>query len=929
MAGKRIAVFTLLALVALAFTILSSTSTHAQSYKPFNSYTLSSYGAGDSADTIEGVGFTVPDYNYEDGVMYSFTPPDSYIATGSELPIAEATGQLTAAIRISFVGGPCNYPLNVAFPLKNASTKISDELDAAAMAWILTSDTIPDDRGATPGSAPNGLPDYLDAYPYFLNDMLDPDADGPLLPLQPRARYAGHNTVAGVWVIIQFLVFNPGELELLKNQTYPITDPITAPEAVTGQMSAEKGYSTYIVLDNPREETASPSPIADFCTSLDTKTSLKGLTTAPTGGFVRAHNPAANTGILLTGTHLQRNYNQSERDADGDSFENDLDPCRWTTDPGWSPRQDGGGATDPDNDWLPNSCDPDPTGDPGDADANDCDWPASTQRDCDGDTYDNANDNCPLVPNGPSEDNQLDSEPVGAPDLGPAADAIGDACDDSDNDGKEDGTGPHTQGSGDCANGLDDDGDGAVDGNDPECQPYMDKGELATNPDPLSTDIWGTTPQQGTYWHGFPWAAVCVGAADADGDGYCDITEGALGSQANNGSESDGSPSGGPNCAWDEALPLDDDGDTYVNDGCPLVGDWIEKGAECANAVSDDTVGANPDPSWPDATEIALGHDWINDGCPVIGVPESLKIDNNIEAGPTADPAQAVPQSCTDGVDNDNDGFIDAADIGCQPGAVSGDVDHDGWADDPNVGFDADMTADHVGVEVYKGNGALALGAYTYSAVTGEIELGTNGEPPDNQCWIVQPGDEDWAVDEPPDNELDAQLFCYGEPLGLWGTIDLDSDTDPDVFIWKVIPDAVDPTGQDNCPTDANSTQSDNDGDTVGDECDDDDDNDDFDDTLEWYLGTDPLDDCPNVTPSAGPPAIGGHDAWPLDINVDRSVSVVGDVLKYRGNVGCDVTDKDAGGWACARLDINGDRSVSVVGDVLKFRGNVGASCTP
>ena len=48
-------------------------------------------------------------------------------------------------------------------------------------------------------------------------------------------------------------------------------------------------------------------------------------------------------------------------------------------------------------------------------------------------------------------------------------------------------------------------------------------------------------------------------------------------------------------------------------------------------------------------------------------------------------------------------------------------------------------------------------------------------------------------------------------------------------------------------------------------------------DDEESYLGTDPLDACPN-NPS--------HDAWPLDNNMDRAVTVVGDVLLYAGMIG-------------------------------------------
>jgi hypothetical protein len=896
MAGKRIVLFSLLALAVLAFTVFTSTGTQAQSYKPFSAYTLVNTGAGASSDSYESINIAVPDYNYEDSSMFSFTSPDGYVAVDAVIPHGEVVGTLTATATISQFGGPCAIQLNPAFTMKNADTDIDDVLDAAAMSWIMTGTPPPDVRGEEPGDPPDGLPDYLNAYPYFVNQMLDPDGSGPKLPLQPRARYAGVTTVAGQYIIVQMVILNPGQLTELKDITFPAGDP----DSVYAQFGAEKGYPSFTVLDNPQEETATIGSIGNFCTPLKTVTQLKGTTVTPTGGFIRAKNGAANTGVLLTGTQMFRNYSQSERDAEAvpDSFENDLDPCRWTTDAGWSPRAAGGAGTlDNDNDWIPASCDPNDN---------------QTMTDQDGDGYDNTQDNCPLVPNGfgAGEDNQADSEPVGAPDLGPFPDAIGDACDDSDDDGWEAGGGT-TPGNGNCDDGINNDGDAFIDGNDPDCVPYMDKGEIAAGHTPAQ--IWGNFPQQGTYWHALTWTAVSVGATDTDQDGYSDILEGALGSQATNGSEDnlttgtcDPDPGGtNPSCCKNA---VDDDGDTYVNDGCPIQGDYSERGTQCAkyNNTSDDTPT-------PDVLEQALGV-RVNDGCPVIGVPENLKIDNYITAGPSALPSPAVLQSCTDGVDNDNDGFVDAVDIGCQPAAVSGDADHDGWADVVANGFDADITVDHAGVEFCKGNPALPLGQYTYDPGTGEIYIGTNGD----QCWIVEPGDEEWAVSEPPDNELDCQLFCSGEPLGLWGTINLDGDGDPDIFIWKVIPEAIDPSGQDNCVGVWNPEQTDTDGDTQGDACDTDDDNDGYSDVVEYKLGTDPLDNCPSVT--------GKHDAWPLDINMDRSVTVVGDVLKFRGSVGCVVSAN----WTCRRLDLNTDNQVTVVGDVLKFRGNVGVPpCTP
>jgi hypothetical protein len=106
-------------------------------------------------------------------------------------------------------------------------------------------------------------------------------------------------------------------------------------------------------------------------------------------------------------------------------------------------------------------------------------------------------------------------------------------------------------------------------------------------------------------------------------------------------------------------------------------------------------------------------------------------------------------------------------------------------------------------------------------------------------------------------------------------------------------------------------------------------DGDGFDDLVEDYIGTDPLDDCPNVigTPALCPgPTCDGHDAWPLDNNVDTFVTVVGDVLSYARFGGCGGPPPDPN-WL-QRLDLNADNCITVVGDVLPFSGMIGAGCT-
>jgi hypothetical protein len=96
-------------------------------------------------------------------------------------------------------------------------------------------------------------------------------------------------------------------------------------------------------------------------------------------------------------------------------------------------------------------------------------------------------------------------------------------------------------------------------------------------------------------------------------------------------------------------------------------------------------------------------------------------------------------------------------------------------------------------------------------------------------------------------------------------------------------------------------------------------DGDGFDNDVECYLPTDPGDDCTNDP--------GVHDAWPLDVNMDTFVTVVGDVLPYSGRMGATGGPPPSGNWR-QRLDLNMDNFLTVVGDVLKFSGKIGQSCT-
>jgi len=92
-------------------------------------------------------------------------------------------------------------------------------------------------------------------------------------------------------------------------------------------------------------------------------------------------------------------------------------------------------------------------------------------------------------------------------------------------------------------------------------------------------------------------------------------------------------------------------------------------------------------------------------------------------------------------------------------------------------------------------------------------------------------------------------------------------------------------------------------------------DGDGFDDDVECYLPTDPLDNCPDNDTD---------DAWPLDINMNKDLSVSDDVFNYVGRIGA--TPGSPNWWVRLDLDMSGDISVS--GDVFLYVGHVGQECS-
>ena len=182
----------------------------------------------------------------------------------------------------------------------------------------------------------------------------------------------------------------------------------------------------------------------------------------------------------------------------------------------------------------------------------------------------------------------------------------------------------------------------------------------------------------------------------------------------------------------------------------------------------------------------------------------------------------------------------------------------------PTLGGTIDLASSEESIVIYGGN----VGDHLGSVAAGDVD--GNGS---DEILVAAP----YA-----DGPGEARLSC-GEAY----VISLAEDTDGDG-----LPDIDDP-----CPADA--------------DCDDDQ----FDDYVEQYLGTDPVDACPDDT---------DDDAWPLDPNSDTVVTVAIDVMNFRGRIGA--APGDPNWWQ--RLDLNSDGVITVSGDVQKYRGKIGASCT-
>ncbi len=304
--------------------------------------------------------FNLPSGDANFASVVTFTPPEWAIPPGNQIPDGAIVGQLISLATLGLINGACDNTLPVMFTLMDATTSTSPMV-TFENGFIIA----------------NGLPLAVTMYPDFLNRIFPGQT--------PRARLYGQIVVAGVYVSLNLIVFEPGT---------PIGSLTPDPRL---------GFPAVAILANIGDPFAVPQPfpITDFCSPLLVNNMTFGITQdnpntlTDEGGFAYRSNPQAD------GAHNFVIFAASQRDADDDGIENALDTCPFDPNVG-DPRISGDG--DADSDGLDAACDPD-------------DFSTNSDQDFDG--YLNRQDNCPQAPNGLSQDNQADAD----------MDGIGDACD--------------------------------------------------------------------------------------------------------------------------------------------------------------------------------------------------------------------------------------------------------------------------------------------------------------------------------------------------------------------------------------------------------------------------------------------------------------------------------------------------------------------
>jgi hypothetical protein len=398
-----VAVGVLSLLLAFARTDTTDAGPQAGTFNPVLEVTLEHTDPETPADFDVSFGIRDPkDLNF--GGVVSFIPPEFGIVRGDKIPIGEPVGELDALATLGLINSPCNQSLAVHFDMKNATADksetvsfndLEEEAGDTSAEGFGTRDFAEDKDG-------NGLLDAIDKWPEFIDRVTG--------PVQPFRRSAGIATVAGIPVLLQFLVYNPGtEFDLPGEDLEQLLpkDPAL-------------GFPTIVLLQDVGDPdiVPEPGPITDFCTPLtSTNVSYGTQLDADKDGTDNENDTCPYDAHPLLGTH-DEDFDFLHTQCDPNDVENEDDPSQ----SGKNEDEDGDGTdnfadrcpldaseaeNDQDEDFIGDACDKDPANPDGEIVlsmlplAGDYELTIFTvgQRDADNDNYQNSMDVCPYQVN--------------------------------------------------------------------------------------------------------------------------------------------------------------------------------------------------------------------------------------------------------------------------------------------------------------------------------------------------------------------------------------------------------------------------------------------------------------------------------------------------------------------------------------------------
>src|SRR6266542_2857620 len=386
------------------------------------------YSLGLGPDGIRRTADDTNDYDFAGIVTFSPTA-----RLDAEVPDGAVLGTLRSDETVAVINNPCVIRIILDFTFMEATTDITNTVEPIQYGIYnnlgeIAGDTLPFD-----GVADISPPPAVTKYPSYLNALFDPDwvdfgpdqiagnaddTNGPEPPLKPRARSVGIAAIRDViyeWIVRQEVVFDPGTK--LPNLP-PFPPSLGYPVVTVYQQQSVTRSATSIPLGF--------GLIPDRCSPLRYDAVSYGITrdnpdtAEDESGIPLLTLPEAGTNITSVFTGL------SQRDADGDGFENSLDQCPLHADAVWNPhiartpQNPVPGDSDLFNGQLLGDSIPD-TGDPTPTELTTA--PNGQPYDHDGDRLANSADNCPLQYNPDQLDRDVNEsgEVVG--------DGIGDVCD--------------------------------------------------------------------------------------------------------------------------------------------------------------------------------------------------------------------------------------------------------------------------------------------------------------------------------------------------------------------------------------------------------------------------------------------------------------------------------------------------------------------